>query len=41
MKPLKRHVVSKKHSARVFRHHGERTKAPNMASAPMRGGWRL
>lgn len=41
MRPLKRKAVSKSASAARFRHHGSHTKAPNMAKAPMRGGWRL
>jgi len=41
MRPLKRHVVSKQRSAHSFRKHSRHTKAPNMNSAPMRGGWRM
>jgi hypothetical protein len=41
MKILKRKPVNKRASARKFRHHAKRTKAPNMAKAPQRGGWRL
>lgn len=41
MRPLSRHSVSKKHSARKFRKQVKRTKAANMAINPMRGGWRL
>lgn len=41
MKPLARRPVSKRRSARKFRAQSTRTKAPNMAHAPMRGGWRL
>lgn len=40
MKPLKRHGVSKRGSARKFRKHAGRTQARNL-SAPMRGGIRL
>jgi hypothetical protein len=41
MRPLHRRNVSKHHSARKFRSNISRSKAPNVASAPMRGGWRL
>lgn len=41
MKPLSRSHVSKFRSARKFRKNARFTKAPNMNSAPMRGGWRL
>jgi hypothetical protein len=41
MRPLKRNFVSKRGSARSFRKHSMRTKAPNLGSTPMRGGWRL
>lgn len=41
MKPLARGPVSKSSSARRFRAQSQRTKAPNMRGAPMRGGWRL
>lgn len=41
MRPLSRKSVNKHRSASKFRKHSMRTKAPNMASAPMRGGWRL
>lgn len=40
MRPLKRGGVNKRRSARKFRSHIGRTKAPNM-KGPMRGGWRL
>jgi len=40
MRPLKRHKVSKFHSARKFRKSVGRTKALNM-KGPMRGGIRL
>lgn len=41
MRTLKRHGVSKNRSARSFRNMSRRTKAPNVAGGPMRGGWRL
>jgi hypothetical protein len=41
MKPLKRKPVNKHHSAKVFRKNVAHTKKPNVAAAPMRGGWRL
>lgn len=41
MRPLKRMSVSKSGSARKFRSGVRRTKAPNVAGGPMRGGWRL
>lgn len=41
MRVLKRHFVSKSKSVRKFRHHARKTKAPNMAMSPQRGGWRL
>lgn len=41
MKPLKRGHVSKRKSARKFKHQAHRVKAANMGSGPMRGGWRL
>lgn len=41
MKPLSRKPVNKAASANKFRRGSQRTKAPNMAAAPMRGGWRL
>lgn len=41
MKPLSRSGVSKSRGAALFRAHGQRTKAANMAPVPMRGGWRL
>lgn len=36
-----REPVSKKQSAKQFRRKAQTTKAVNVASAPMRGGWRL
>lgn len=41
MRPVKRSYVNKGESARRFRSHVSRTKAPNAVLAPMRGGWRL
>ena len=41
MRPLARKPVNKHRSAAKFRKHSMHTKAPNMAKAPMRGGWRL
>lgn len=41
MSPLRRRPVNKAHSARKFRKASRRTKAPNLAGAPMRGGIRL
>lgn len=41
MSPLRRKPVNKHSSARKFRKSSQRTKAPNMAGAPMRGGIRL
>jgi len=41
MRPVKRMSVNKGRSAGTFRSHVLRSKAPNVAQAPMRGGWRL
>lgn len=41
MRPLARGRVNKRGSARSFRKSTTRTKAPNMAPPPMRGGFRL
>lgn len=41
MRPVARHGVNKGRSARQFRSNTRRTKAPNVANGPMRGGWRL
>lgn len=41
MRPSRRSGVSKGRSARQFKRHIRRTKSANMATAPMRGGWRL
>ena len=41
MRVLKRRPVHKKFSVRKFDHLARKTKAPNVAMAPQRGGWRL
>lgn len=41
MRPVKRSGVSKSRSAKSFRRGVTRTKSPNVAVMPMRGGWRL
>lgn len=41
MRPSRRGYVNKGRSAGRFRGHSSRTKAPNMRSGLMRGGWRL
>lgn len=41
MRPLKRSGVSKKGSARKFRHQVGKTHARNVRPGPMRGGIRL
>jgi len=41
MRPLHRSKVHKGSSSRKFRAGVHKTKAPNVALAPMRGGWRL
>ncbi|WNK12458.1 MAG: hypothetical protein [Microvirus sp.] len=41
MRPLKRHSVSKRHSAHSFKRKVGRTHGKNVVMAPMRGGWRL
>lgn len=38
---MKRSHVNKSRSARQFRSNTSRTKRPNIAPAPQRGGWRL
>lgn len=38
---MKRFAVNKSKSAHKFRNNVHRTKAANVAAAPMRGGWRL
>lgn len=41
MKPLSRKPVSKAKSAKQFRKHVSHTKAANVQTSVMRGGWRL
>lgn len=41
MRPLARRGVSKGRSASKFRRQVGRSKAPNIVTGPMRGGWRL
>lgn len=41
MRPIKRSPVNKYSSAGKFKRNIRRTKAPNVAMGPMRGGWRL
>lgn len=41
MRPLARFRVNKRKSAKTFRRHSSHTKAANMRSSPLRGGWRL
>lgn len=41
MKPLSRSGVNKHRSAGKFKSQARRSKAPNVAPPPMRGGWRL
>lgn len=41
MRPLSRHSSSRSAGAGKFRRNISRTKAPNMAPPPMRGGFRL
>lgn len=38
---MKRFHVNKRRSAGKFKQHLRHTKSPNVAQAPMRGGWRL
>jgi hypothetical protein len=38
---MKRMHVNKRKSAGQFKSNIKKTKAPNVASGPMRGGWRL
>ncbi|WNK13280.1 MAG: hypothetical protein [Microvirus sp.] len=38
---MKRMCVNKRRSAGQFKRNIKRTKAPNVAGGPMRGGWRL
>lgn len=41
MKPVSRHPVSKRRSAKQFRRNVGTVAAANVAGSPMRGGWRL
>lgn len=41
MKPVSRHHVNKRHSAKQFGHHTRTVAAANIQIGPMRGGWRL
>ena len=41
MRPSSRHSVNKGRSAAQFRTNVSRTRAANVSSMPMRGGWRL
>lgn len=41
MRNSSRHQVKKSRSAREFKNKISRTKAPNLAPPPMRGGYRL
>lgn len=41
MRPVSRRPVSKGRSAGKFRSMSRRSKAPNVAQGPMRGGWRF
>lgn len=41
MKPISRAPVSKHKSSRSFSHKMNKTKSPNNAGPPMRGGWRF
>jgi hypothetical protein len=41
MNPLSRQSVSKRGSAKKFRHHVGHTKGLNLAPPPLRGGYRL
>lgn len=41
MRPLQRQSVNKGRSAGKFKRNVGRTKSPNAAGPPMRGGWRL
>lgn len=41
MRPSKRYSTNKGASARQFRNNTKRTKAPNVAGPPMRGGYRF
>lgn len=41
MKPVSRRGVNKRSSASHFKSQIKRSKAPNVARAPQRGGWRM
>lgn len=41
MRPLKRKPVNKYRSAKKFKKHAGKTKAANVGTKPMRGGYRL
>lgn len=41
MRPSRRFGANKRKSARRFRKNARRTKAPNMAPPPQRGGYRF
>lgn len=41
MRPNARYGVNKRRSARRFRKQSRRTKSPNMAPPPQRGGYRF
>lgn len=41
MKPSRRMPVKKSKSVNQFKNNSNRTKAPNMVAAPMRGGYRF
>lgn len=41
MRPVNRHSVSKHKSSNQFKRNTRTTHRRNIASAPMRGGWRL
>jgi len=41
LRPVKRSPVNKHQSARKFRSQSRKTKSPNMAPMPQRGGFRL
>ena len=41
MKPVFRHGVNKRKSAKSFRRDARTTAAANVQPGPMRGGWRL
>lgn len=41
MRPVRRHGVNKRRSAKKFRRHSSLTKAANIHGGLARGGWRL